>query len=168
MIRSTSSLTSALSYSRSVSHSEALEATLDAAWNLLVDWGGIIRWMPDGFIQSLTLEGQGEGAIRHLVTGQGVRISERLDSMNRQQGILRLSIIEPLPWGMLSYSAHAQLKAVDQERCRLDWCGTFELPGEGTQADQLAALLKRSYATLFQGIRQVLSKEQGGTHGQSN
>lgn len=128
-----------------------------SVWELLTDWGGVIDWMPDGYIKSLRLEGEGRGAIRHLVTGQGVAISERLDQMDEDRGILHLSIIEPLPWDMLSYKARAELEHIDSERCRLSWCGSFELAQGGQAGDELAVLLKKSYLKMFQGIRNELS-----------
>lgn len=117
--------------------------------------------MPDGYIQSLQMAGEGVGAVRHLVTGRGVAISERLDNMDEKSGSLQLTIIEPLPWGMLSYTAQAQLEDVNGGSCRLSWCGTFELPERGPAADKLAALLKKSYAKMFKGIRGEVARMTG-------
>lgn len=142
-----------VSHIQAVSHSEVFDAPASAVWELLVNWAGIIDWMPDGYIQSLQIEGQGLGAVRHLITGRGVAISERLDEIDEQSGSLQLTIIKPLPWGMLSYTAQAQLEDINGDSCRLTWCGTFELPESGTAADELAALLKKTYAKMFKGIR---------------
>lgn len=130
---------------------------------MLTDWAGIIEWMPDGFISELELDGQGEGAVRHLVTGKGVHISERLDALDRPRGLIRLSIIDPLPWGMLSYSATAELENSGDKACRLSWCGTFELPAEGRQASELTELLQKSYQTMFRGISCELERKNGGS-----
>ena len=117
--------------------------------------------MPDDYIQSLEIEGQGVGAIRHLVTGRGVAISERLDTADKENGLICLSIIEPLPWNMLSYSARAQLSTVTERRSRLTWSGTFELATAGNEAEQLVDLLKKSYMKMFEGIQKQLT----GGHG---
>ena len=147
---------SPLSHKQSVSHSELFNAPAAAVWELLIDWSGIVNWMPDGYIRELQMEGQGLGAIRHLVTGQGVKISERLDEIDAPGGRLNLSIIEPLPWGMLSYTARAQLDSSGNDQCRLGWRGTFELPAGGAAAAELAKLLKKSYIKMFEGIRSQL------------
>ena len=110
-------------------------------------------WMPEGNIRSLKMEGQGIGAVRHLVTGKGVHISERLDFADEQSGILELSIIEPLPWGMLSYFARGTVQPVSGQRCRLTWQGTFAVPESGSQSTRLAHMLKNLYGTMFVGIR---------------
>jgi hypothetical protein len=101
------------------------------------------------------------GAVRHLVTGRGVSISERLDDMYEKSGSLQLTIIEPLPWGMLSYTAQAQLEDVNGDSCRLTWCGTFELPESGPAADELATLLKKSSAQMFKGIKNEVIDPDG-------
>jgi hypothetical protein len=154
-----------LNYQQSVNHSGEISAPFEAVWELLIDWAGIINWMPDGHIQSLRCEGQGEGAVRHLVTGKGVPISEKLDGVDRKNGILRLSIIAPLPWGMLSYSAQAHLKE-NGAHCHLKWRGTFELTESDQQADELSKLLKMSYETMFKGIRNELQRMNKGNHGE--
>jgi hypothetical protein len=150
-----------LIHRQAVSHSEVIYTPASTVWALLVDWSGIINWMPGGYIQELQVEGEGVGAIRHLITGRGVAISERLDDMDEKSGSLQLTIIEPLPWGMLSYTAQAQLEDVNGDSCRLSWCGTFELPESGPAVDELAALLKKSYSMMFKGIRTEVIRMTG-------
>lgn len=128
-----------------------------AVWNLLVDWPAISRWMPDGYILGLHEEGRGIGAIRHLLTASGAEVSERLDALDEAAGTIDLSLLEPLPWGLSSYRAHATVEALSPDRCRLTWCGTFETPGAGAAADAAARLLGKSYATMFLGIRREMA-----------
>jgi hypothetical protein len=56
---------------------------------------------------------------------------------------------------MLSYCAIAHLKKAE-DHCYLNWCGTFELPDGGQQANELAVLLAKSYRTMFKGIKNQL------------
>lgn len=146
-----------MSCQRSVSHSEVFDSAASAVWSILVDWGSIVDWMPRGLISSLDLEGNGTGAIRHIITHQGVRIAERLDRADERAGQLELSILEPLPWDMLSYRALAQLDELGPAQCRLRWQGRFELPEDGQAAEALAQLLGKSYKLMFAGLRQHLA-----------
>jgi len=126
-------------------------------WKLLVDWAAIIEWMPDGYIRELRMDQQypqrGPGAVRYLVTGQGVSLSERLDLADEPSGVLELSLVGALPWGLLSYRARGKLDALPGNRCRLTWSGTPEMPQPGIEADRVVNLLKKSYAKMFLGIR---------------
>jgi hypothetical protein len=146
-----------VSYRRSVTHTEKFDSSASAVWLILVDWGSIVDWMPHGIISNLEIEGSGVGSVRHIVTRQGVHIAERLDRADERQGRLELSVLDPLPWSMLSYKASAQLDELGREKCSLQWKGTFELPEKGQAADALGQFLGKSYKTMFKGIRQQLS-----------
>lgn len=110
--------------------------------------------MPHGIISNLDIEGSGVGSVRHMVTRKGVHIAERLDRADEGQGRLELSILDPLPWSMLSYKAFAQLDERGAENCNLRWEGQFELSENGPDADALAEFLGKSYEQMFKGIRQ--------------
>jgi hypothetical protein len=146
-----------LSLSQNVYHTEVFDSPAAGVWRILVDWTSIVDWMPNGYIRSLDSEGAGEGAVRHITTGKGVVISERLDTVDERRGRLELSILEPLPWEMMSYHASAQLDETGPGKCRLRWEGCFELPQGGPAADALVNLLKESYIAMFAGIRQQLA-----------
>ena len=92
-----------------ITEAAEFEAPASAVWALLIDWPAIADWMPGGYIRSLECEGLGLGAVSHLVTGQGVHLSERLDAADEDSGILELSLVGELPWGLLSYAARVTL-----------------------------------------------------------
>jgi hypothetical protein len=145
-----------------VSHTETItdaaeyDAPALAVWELLMDWAAIVDWMPDGYVKSLRMEGQGPGAIRYLVTGKGVELAERLDRADESSGVLELSLVAPLPWGLLSYRARGKLDRISDNKSRLTWRGTLEMPEHGPESDSVARLLRKSYAKMFLGIRHVV------------
>ena len=102
------------------------------------------------------MEGQGLGAVRHLVTGKGVQIAERLEKADQLSGVLELSLIDPLPWGLLSYRARGKLDSVSDCKSRLTWRGMFEMSDQGPESDSVSRLLRKSYAKMFLGIRNAV------------
>jgi hypothetical protein len=142
-----------LSHIETIEDAAEYDAPASAVWALLMDWAAIADWMPDGYIQSLQMEGEGPGAIRHLVTLKGMQLSERLDAIDETSGVLELSLLDPLPWGLLSYRARGKLDRISDNRSRLTWQGTLEMPDRGPEYDKVAALLRKSYAKMFEGIR---------------
>jgi hypothetical protein len=154
-----------LSHSESITHSGEFNAPAGVVWNILADWADIIHWMPDGYIQKLRMDDQcpqqGPGAVRHLVTGQGVPLSERLDQADETTGVLELSLVSSLPWGLLSYRARGTLDALPGNRCRLTWSGTPEMPQPGIEADRVVNLLQKSYAKMFLGIKRKVEQMSG-------
>jgi hypothetical protein len=143
-----------------VSHTEEFDAPASAVWQLLLDWPAIVDWMPAGLIASLSMEGQGIGAIRHIVTGKGVALSERLDAADEQAGVIELSLVGQLPWGLLSYRARGRVLGMPSNGCQLTWRGVFETPAGGAAADRVARLLEHSYASMFLGLRRELARRQ--------
>jgi hypothetical protein len=145
-----------VSHIETITDAAEFDAPASMVWQLLMDWAAIVDWMPDGYVQSLRMEGQGLGAIRHLVTLKGVQLSERLDEVDEESGVLALSMLDPLPWGLLSYRARGKLDSISDRRSRLAWQGTLEMPEHGPESDKVANLLRKSYAKMFEGIRQVV------------
>jgi hypothetical protein len=145
-----------LSHIETITDSAEFDAPASAVWELLMDWAAIVDWMPGGYVQSLRMEGQGLGAVRHLVTGKGIRLAERLEMADQLSGVLALSLIDPLPWGLLSYRARGKLDSISENRVRLTWQGTLEMPEQGPESDSVARLLRKSYAKMFLGISHVV------------
>ena len=145
-----------MSHFESIEDETEFEAPASKVWELLMDWAAIVDWMPDGYVQSLRMEGQGVGAVRYLLTGQGAEIAERLDRADESTGVLELSLVEPLPWGLLSYRARGKLEEMTGKRSRLNWQGTLEMPKRGVELDSVVRLLLKSYGKMFAGIRNVV------------
>jgi hypothetical protein len=145
-----------LSQFRTIRTEAEFRAPASAIWELLIDWGAIVDWMPDGYISSLECEGIGPGAVRHLVTGRGVRLAERLDRADESSGLLELSLVGALPWGLVSYAARGKVDSLAADRSRLSWEGTMEMPDDARDADRVDRLLRKSYAKMLQGIREVV------------
>jgi len=147
-----------LSFKQQVSHAETFAAPAARVYQLLIDWGAIVNWMPNNVIQKLRLEGHGVGAIRYLTTGKGVELAERLDSMDAASTSITLSLLPPLPWHLLSYSATGVIEPLAADACRLTWTGNLEMPENAGQAGKTACLLRRAYENMFLGIRREVEQ----------
>ena len=147
-----------MSFKRQISHAETFAAPAARVYRLLIDWGAIVNWMPNNLIRELRLKGEGVGAIRYLTTGAGVELAERLDSMDEASTSITLSMLPPLPWHLLSYSARGVIEPVVADTCRLTWTGNAAMSEDAEQADKTAYLLRRSYEYMFLGIRRELER----------
>jgi hypothetical protein len=131
-------------------------APAERVWALLLDWPAIIDWMPDGYVQGVRMEGSGVGAVRHILTGKGVQLAERLDQADEAKGVLELSLVGELPWNLLSYHARGTLERQSRNSSRLHWKGTAELSETDAETGYVAKLLGTSYRKMFQGIRHIV------------
>lgn len=137
-----------------VTTSKVLEASANAVWRLLEDFGAIQHWWPTDVsapIEHVTLEGQGIGMIRHIHNrGASAPVSERLDFIEPDSRTLVLSIVGSRPKGIIAYVAEGHVIDLGDGRCRLDYRALVSTP-PGLEEPLRAALLK-TWALMFRGL----------------
>jgi hypothetical protein len=62
----------------SVKVTDRIAASADRVWDLVCDFGGIGRWA--AAVESVTLAGEGIGAVRTIGLPGGVKLQERLEA----------------------------------------------------------------------------------------
>jgi hypothetical protein len=137
-----------------ITTSKVLEASADAVWRLLEDFGAIQRWWPTDIstpIERVTPEGQGIGMSRHIHNrGAAHAVSERLEFIEPASRTLVLSIIGMRPAGITAYLAEGHVTELGSDRCRLDYRALVST-GPGLEEPVQRALLK-TWALMFRGL----------------
>lgn len=100
------------------------------AWNKL-DVGMEITGSDIGMVRTLVIDGFG-------------RVGERLDLQDHETLRQHYSLVEGTPLGMQTYSAKVQIKAQDEQHCRIVWEGTFTVASD-TDANKVGKSLTGSY-----------------------
>ena len=89
--------------------------------------------------------------VRHIHTVIGIVLQEKLESIDNEQRCLELTIVGDLPAGMSDYQASGKLHALGPDRCRIEWTGTYKVPGP--EAEQAArGFIEGAYEAMFQGL----------------
>jgi carbon monoxide dehydrogenase subunit G len=133
----------------SVKVSERVEASADAVWGLVRDFGGVQRYSKE--IQSCSVEGEGVGAVRTLSLG-ALTLQERLEVFDDARRRLSYSIVAgPLP--LSDYLATIQVSE-DGDACRVEWSSTFE--PKGIAEAQAQGMVEGIYRSGLAGIRKAL------------
>lgn len=134
----------------SVKVSERVEASADAVWDLLRDFGGVQRFSPA--IEKCTVEGEGIGAVRTLTMPGGLSIQERLEAFDDTGRRLQYAITSgPLP--MENYLATIEVRE-DGDACAIDWSSTFD--AKGVSDEQAVGMVEGIYTGGIQGIKKAL------------
>jgi uncharacterized protein YndB with AHSA1/START domain len=137
-----------------VTTNKVLEASADAVWRLLEDFGAIQHWWPTDIsapVEQVTLEGQGVGMIRHIHNrGAAHAVSERLDFIEPASRTLVLSIVGTRPKGITAYIAEGHVVDLGDGRCRLDYRALVST-APGLEEPVRLALLK-TWALMFRGL----------------
>ena len=135
----------------SVKVTDRIAASTDRVWDLVRDFGGIGRWA--AAVESVTLEGEGVGAVRTIGLPGGLKLQERLEAIDERTRTLSYSIVggHPLPFG--EYLSTIRL-AEDGDGCQVDWSSTFE-PRAGAET-QAAGMVEGIYRGGIAGLKKAL------------
>lgn len=134
------------------SHKEReIDAPADRVWSLIADFGAIGDWWPPGLITKVENVGEGVGMVRHIHTVIGIVLQEKLESIDDEERCLELTIVGDLPAGMSDYQARGKLHDLGPDRCRVEWTGTYKVPGP--EAEKAArGFIEGAYEAMFQGL----------------
>lgn len=136
-----------------VTVSERVEASADRVWELLGDFGGVVRWGGPA-LQSCTVEGEGVGAIRRITGPGGMQIVERLEARDDTARSLSYAIVEKSPIPIRDYLATVTVTEEGPHACRVEWRGTFQPDGAPPETGE--AILRQVYTGGIEGVRRAL------------
>lgn len=135
-----------------VTYQQDLDLSADAVWDVLKDFGSLLKWT--GGEGTIDVEGEGVGMMRTLNIPALGLIQERVEILDPETKTLSYRLIGGQPLGMASYLALVQL--IDggnggDGACRIAWHGEFEA-AEGMDGAEIAANLEGSYVGMSKGL----------------
>lgn len=147
---------------------KTINAPTEKVWKTIRDFDGIDRYL--GAVKSCTVEGSGEGAKRTCVLQDGVKINERLESLDEEKRTLSYSIIDtdpPMPF--TGYVGTVKVSDTGGDRTEVDWSGTFEV--KGADEAEMVAMTEGLYGAAIDGLEKLCGKgaekEKGSSTGSS-
>lgn len=138
------------------------DASADAVWEILQDFGNVERWWPPNDaafpLARVEVEGSGVGMVRKFYVGTATTPTcERLDYLDPGQRVLKLSIVGDAPTGLTSYQATGRVESLSEHRCRYWYRGEYITSPDS--AEHTRSFLLAAYELLGRGIRQALVRE---------
>ena len=135
----------------SVKVTDRIGAGADRVWDLVRDFGGIQRFAPN--IESVSVQGEGVGAVRTVTLPGGLALQERLESCDDVGRTFRYAIIGSHPLPFDDYLATIRLSE-DGDGCQIEWSSQFA-PRAGADA-QASAIVEGIYRSGIAGIKKAL------------
>lgn len=132
---------------------ESFSVSADEIWNLLRDFGGILKWNPDS-LESVTVEGEGLGSIRTITIPGGVSLQEKLEAFDDPGRSFSYSFTGKLLLPLENYLASMTVIPVDDSNCEVRWESTFE-PGPMSE-DQAEATVVGIYRAGFDALKKTV------------
>ena len=138
-----------------VHYTQELNAAAESAWELLGDFGSLLRWVAGGDNASISLTGDGLGMLRDLALPSVGSVQHRLEALDADNYLITYRLTAGQPLGMAEYIVSARLQPIGDMRCTLIWDGEF-VPEHSASAASMAAGLERAYADMSTRLDQLL------------
>lgn len=133
--------------------SETIAAPAAKVWELLGDFGGVMKW-GGPMMQSCKLEGEGVGAVRRIGLPGGAEIAERCEAFDDAKRSLSYSIVGQSPIPIRDYFSTVTVVETGASECRVDWNGRFE--PAGVAEEQAQGMVRGIYTGGIAAIRKLL------------
>lgn len=134
--------------------SESVAAPAAKVWELLGDFGGLMKW-GGGMLQSCTVEGSGVGAVRRNGLPGGMEIVERCEAYDAAARSLSYSMVsESRILSVKNYLSVCTVVETGADECRVDWSATFDV--DGITEDQARGMVRGLYLAGIAGVRRLL------------
>ena len=119
----------------------------EKVWSVLEDFGNM-GWLNMADI-SIEVIGEGIGMVRR-VSLNGQYIDERLESMDKQAGLLTYSIEECELFPFKNYLAQMTVEKINEFECKMTWMSDFE---EGNMPKEEAeSMMTFNYNTMLDSL----------------
>jgi hypothetical protein len=122
-------------------------------WDLVKDFGGILKWS-GGAIESVSVEGEGVGAVRTLSISGGLSLKEKLEAYDEADQSFSYSFEGEAPLPLDDYYATLTICEAGSGRARVEWGSTFE--PRGIPESQAVSMVEGIYKNGIGGIKQAL------------
>lgn len=135
--------------------SDGIEASADRVWELVREFGGIMKWSSGGAIQSVEVEGEGIGAVRTLHLAGGAQLQEKLEALDDAARSFSYSFTGKVLLPLSDYYATLTVVETGPGTCRVEWGSTFE--PAGVSEEQARGMVEGIYTGGIAGIKQALA-----------
>lgn len=120
-----------------------LKSSRQTVFAALMDFGGLSKYLPEGAVLSVELEGEGIGAIRTILLGEASgfpgEVIERLD-VSYDEKVFAYSIMGTPSLPIDEYVAVVELSDNADGGCHVKWCSNWVPTGDMTEQEMAPTL----------------------------
>jgi hypothetical protein len=137
----------------SIHIAEEVNAAIDDVWDLVGDFGGLLRWNP--FVACCSSNGEGAGALRTVLTPDGREIVEQIEVHDAAARVLRYRVVSAVPEiPVVGMSVKITLAELAKERTRVTWDGS--LPAEIGEVESLVQSIASGFRARINALQNAL------------
>ena len=132
---------------------EDLQASAESVWELVRGFGEIMKWSGDA-IQSVSVEGDGIGAVRTIGIAGGAQLQEKLEAHDDGKRTFSYSFVGELLLPLDDYYATLTIIDTGANQCRVEWGSTFT--PKGVSEEQARGMVEGIYTNGIGGIKNAV------------
>ena len=106
-----------------IEHRRDTDLSADAVWDELRHFDRVLNWIPGGEQSTITVQGEGVGAVRELHLATQGPVGHRLLILDDERRMLSYELTDGKPIGMQDYVVVATVTPTDGGGCTIRWSG---------------------------------------------
>ncbi|MFP8879571.1 MAG: SRPBCC family protein [Myxococcota bacterium] len=133
---------------------EELQASGEVVWQLVRGFGEIMKWS-GGAVESVSVEGDGIGAVRTIGIAGGAQLQEKLEAHDDAKRTFSYSFVANALLPVDDYYATMTIIETGANQCRVEWGSTFT--PNGVSEEQAGGMVEGIYKSGIAGIKSALT-----------
>ena len=136
-----------------------VDLSAETIWEEMKHFDRVLRWVPGGDKSTISVKGEGVGAIRdiNLIT-QGY-VQHQLIAFDNEKRMFSYKLTAGKPVGMEDYTVVASVTPIDKNNCKIQWAGEMKSDSR-VDENKVGVALEAALGNMVTGTIALLKGEK--------
>ena len=136
-----------------------VDLSAETIWEEMKHFDRVLRWVPGGDKSTISVKGEGVGAIRdiNLIT-QGY-VQHQLIAFDNEKRMFSYKLTAGKPVGMENYTVVASVTPIDKNNCKIQWAGEMKSDSR-VDENKVGVALEAALGNMVTGTIALLKGEK--------
>ena len=136
-----------------------VDLSAETIWEEMRHFDRVLRWVPGGDKSTISVKGEGVGAIRdiNLIT-QGY-VQHQLIAFDNEKRMFSYKLTAGKPVGMEDYTVVASVTPIDKNNCKIQWAGEMKSDSR-VDENKVGVALEAALGNMVTGTIALLKGEK--------
>ena len=134
------------------------DLSAEQVWEEMRHFDRVLKWIPGGEKSTITVTGEGVGAVRDLQLATQGYVQHRLIAYDEEQRTFAYELTAGKPIGMQDYQVVASVTPIDEAHCTIRWAGKMSAD-ESLNEAEVGHALEVALGNMVTGTIAVLKGE---------
>ena len=150
-----------------IEHRRDTDLSADAVWEEVRHFDRVLQWVPGGNESTITVQGEGVGAVRDIELATQGYVQHRLVAFDDDERMFSYELTAGKPIGMQDYTVVATVTPIDDGHCTIRWAGKMTADASLDESE-IGRALEVALGNMTTGIIARLKGEVPNFVGQPN